>query len=61
VPEPDLDHPLDFAAVTGAFSDPASWPAPFTIAPGNFHPEMVEVAPGHWVRIGALHATELAS
>ena len=61
VPEPDLDRPLDFAKVSGAFSNPAAWPAPFTIAPGNFHPEMVEVGPGHYVRIGAGKNLEEAS
>ncbi len=61
VPEPDLNHPLDFAKVSGAFSDPAAWPRPFTIAAGNFRPEMVEVAPGHFVRIGTGETVEVAS
>ena len=61
VPEPNLDHPLDFAKVGSGFSNPAHWPAPYTIAPGNFHPEMVEVAPRHFVRIGEGRQVEAAS
>ena len=51
VPEPDIDRPLDFGKVGTGFSTPASWPAPYTILPGEFHPVMEEIAPGHFVRI----------
>lgn len=54
VPAPDLDHPLDFAAlVSGGFSNPAQWPAPYTIRPIDPEPVLVEVAPGHFVSHGA--------
>ncbi len=52
VPEPDLDNPLDFAALaSGRCSEPAQWPEPFNLAhgPGTFR----EVAPGHFVRFQA--------
>ena len=50
VPTPDLDQPWDFDRVTGAgFSDPASWPAPFTITPDQPRPTAVEVSPRHFV------------
>jgi peptide/nickel transport system ATP-binding protein len=53
VPDASLDNKLDFARIaTGAFSDPAAWPAPFTIATGEMRPEMVEIEPGHFVRVG---------
>ncbi len=52
VPDPSLDHPLDFAAVTGDQSDPARWPSPFRLAPDEAG-AMVEIAPGHRVRHGA--------
>ncbi|HRJ69411.1 MAG TPA: ABC transporter ATP-binding protein [Beijerinckiaceae bacterium] len=61
VPEPDLDRPLDFGKVSGGFSNPAEWPAPFTIRPGDFHPRMAEVAPGHFVRIGEAASLDRAS
>jgi len=50
LPVPDLDHPLDFGAVSGSFSDPAAWPEPFRIIPLGAEPPMVEVEPGHRVR-----------
>jgi peptide/nickel transport system ATP-binding protein len=54
VPNPDLDHPLDFELVCGGgFSDPALWPHPFTIRPGETRPEMTEVAPRHFVCMAA--------
>ena len=54
VPNPDLDHPLDFELVCGGgFSDPGTWPHPFTLRPGQTRPEMVEVAPRHWVCMAA--------
>lgn len=52
VPEPDLDNPLDFAALaSGRCSEPALWPSPFALAdgPGIFR----EVADGHFVRFQA--------
>lgn len=53
VPAPDLDHPLDFAALTaGNFSNPARWPAPFTIKPDDPMPRLVEMAPHHFVSHG---------
>jgi peptide/nickel transport system ATP-binding protein len=50
VPDPDLDHPLDFDTLrTGRFSDPTAWPHPFGL--GNDRPsQMEEIEPGHWVR-----------
>ena len=54
VPAPDLDRPLDFAAlVEGGFSNPAHWPAPFTIRPVDPDPVLTEIAPGHFVCFGA--------
>lgn len=50
VPAPDLDHPLDFAALnSGQFSHPAQWPAPFTIQPDDPAPTLIEMAPQHFV------------
>ncbi len=50
VPEPDPDYPLDFAALAaGRASDPAQWPAPFTID-GIHHPPLLELGGDHWVR-----------
>jgi peptide/nickel transport system ATP-binding protein len=49
VPEPSLDHPLDFARVMDErASIPAVWPAPFTDADGTANLE--EVEPNHFVR-----------
>ncbi len=50
VPEPDPDRRLDFRRLAGGSSDPAAWPAPFTIRRGSG--TMREVAPGHRVRFG---------
>lgn len=52
VPDPSLDHPLDFAAVSGDHSDPGRWPEPFRLTADEAG-AMVEVAPGHRVRYGA--------
>jgi peptide/nickel transport system ATP-binding protein len=52
VPEPDLDNLLDFHTLaSGRMSEPALWPAPFTLVEGSgrFH----EVEPGHFVRLQA--------
>ena len=49
VPDPSLDHPLDFAKVTGEASNPAHWPEGFTLAPHESG-IMMQVEPGHWAR-----------
>jgi peptide/nickel transport system ATP-binding protein len=60
VPEPDLAHPLDFAKLKSeSFSDPASWPAPFGLAPGE-RGVMSTVEPGHRVRVAAAASEEAA-
>jgi peptide/nickel transport system ATP-binding protein len=53
VPEPSLDHPLDFAKIhNDRFSNPARWPEPFRLVDGAAG-HMVEVEPGHRVRLAA--------
>ncbi|MER2268824.1 ABC transporter ATP-binding protein [Methylobacterium oxalidis] len=52
VPDPSLDHPLDFAAVTRDLSDPARWPEPFRLAPDETG-ILQEIEPGHRVRRSA--------
>ena len=51
VPSPDLNHPLDFAKLrSDRFSHPSEWPEPYRLtadSPG----EMMEVEPGHLVRV----------
>ncbi|WP_430911615.1 ABC transporter ATP-binding protein [Methylobacterium sp. sgz302541] len=59
VPDPSLDHPLDFSAVSGIHSDPARWPEPYRLGPDEVG-VMHEPAPGHRVRLGAAHAREAA-
>lgn len=52
VPEPDLDHPLDLAALmSGRASSPAGWPAPFTLdeRPSRMQP----VDNDHFVRMSS--------
>ncbi|MGO1119507.1 ABC transporter ATP-binding protein [Rhodovibrionaceae bacterium A322] len=50
VPEPDPNHPLDLTALMdGKTSEPANWPAPFTLN-GNSHPQLVDLGQGHFVR-----------
>ena len=50
VPEPSLEHRLDFAHLMDErASDPAGWPAPFTIN-GAAHPRLVDLGEGHFVR-----------
>ncbi len=50
VPEPDIDHPLDLTALMeGRASQPAMWPAPFTID-GVRPAELVDLGGGHLVR-----------
>jgi peptide/nickel transport system ATP-binding protein len=54
IPEPDINHPLDFSKiVSDSFSDPARWPAPFTILADGPPPAMVEIEPAHFVRVPA--------
>jgi peptide/nickel transport system ATP-binding protein len=49
VPEPSLDHPLDFNRVMDErASNPGAWPAPYEDADGGAVLE--EIAPGHFVR-----------
>ncbi|GGB51898.1 ABC transporter ATP-binding protein [Tistrella bauzanensis] len=53
VPEADPDRRLDFAALMdGRASDPAVWPEPWRLLPGGAS-RMSEIAPGHFVRVGA--------
>jgi len=50
VPDPDLNHLLDFEAVVESrTSDPTAWPAPFTIDSAHL-PGMVDLGDGHLVR-----------
>ncbi len=51
VPEPSLDHKLDFARLTErGMSEPDRWPEPFRLAEG-IHPELVSVGEGHFVAV----------
>ena len=44
------DAPLDLKALMGGrASDPAAWPAPFTISPGHT-PHLIDLGDGHCVR-----------
>jgi peptide/nickel transport system ATP-binding protein len=50
VPEPDPTRPLDFGALeAGRCSDPAAWPAPFTLD-GSTGAKLVDLGDGHMVR-----------
>ncbi|MCP4326823.1 MAG: ABC transporter ATP-binding protein [Alphaproteobacteria bacterium] len=50
VPDPDLNHPLDFEAVVeGRTSDPSAWAPPFTIDSSHL-PGMIDLGDGHQVR-----------
>ncbi len=50
VPHPDLDHPLDFAAIgQGLMTEPKHWPAPFG-ADGDAEPHLIDLGGGHLVR-----------
>jgi peptide/nickel transport system ATP-binding protein len=63
VPSADLDRLLDFGKIAGeGVSQPASWPAPFTIRQDGPRPEMVETTPRHFVRVagGEARLPELA-
>jgi peptide/nickel transport system ATP-binding protein len=60
VPDPDLDRPLDFHKLrTDRFSDPALWPEPFRLTGGE-RGTMVEIEPGHRVRLHAKQNQEAA-
>jgi peptide/nickel transport system ATP-binding protein len=51
VPEPDIAQPLDFAALQeGRASEPAEWPAPFTID-ATHRTHLVDIGGGHFVRM----------
>ena len=50
VPKPDPESRLDLSALmAGKASEPAAWPAPYTID-GGVKPRLVEVGSGHYVR-----------
>ncbi|MEH3063428.1 ABC transporter ATP-binding protein [Methylobacterium sp. yr668] len=59
VPDPSLDHPLDFAAVASDRNDPTRWEEPFRLAPDEAG-AMRPVETGHRVRFGAAHSAEAA-
>ncbi len=51
VPEPDLDRPLDFAALlAGRASEPTAWPAPYRLDAGPG--KLVACTRNHLVRVG---------
>ena len=62
VPHPDPEEPLDLhALMDGRASEPAAWPAPFTVTPGS-RPAMIDLGDGHYVRATMeTHPMELAS
>jgi peptide/nickel transport system ATP-binding protein len=50
VPHPDLEHPLDFAAIgKGLMTEPAHWPEPFAVN-GHAQPHLIDLGQGHLVR-----------
>ncbi|MEZ5865724.1 MAG: ABC transporter ATP-binding protein [Geminicoccaceae bacterium] len=50
VPEPDLDHPLDFAALlAGRASEPAAWPEPYRL--DGHSGTLIACGQGHFVRV----------
>jgi ABC-type glutathione transport system ATPase component len=60
VPYADLDHPLDFSKIIdGKCSDPAAWPAPFTVDRGS-NPSMVQLSEDHFVRMSRPDYQEMA-
>ena len=63
IPEPDLDHPLDFAKVSDAgFSDPGALAAALhDRCRGEPRPAMIEVAPRHCVCMAARRASRTGS
>ncbi len=53
VPHADPSRPLDLTELMeGKVSNPAEWPAPFTIS-GDERPDFTEIAAGHYVRAQA--------
>jgi peptide/nickel transport system ATP-binding protein len=51
VPEPDLDRPLDFAALlAGRASEPAAWPEPYRL--DGHSGTLIACGQGHFVRVG---------
>jgi len=51
VPEPDPDRPLDFDAIAeDRASDPAAWPAPFTLA-ARATGSLIALGGGHFLRV----------
>jgi peptide/nickel transport system ATP-binding protein len=59
VPDPSLDHPLDFAAVAGDQNEPARWPTPYRLEADEAG-TMQTIEAGHRVRLGAGRAAEAA-
>lgn len=57
VPFPDLAKPLDFDAVAeNAYSNPALWPAPYTLSPAD-PGRFIDVGASHHVRVSETHAS----
>ena len=54
IPEPDINHPLDFAKITQRRPSPTrrAGRRPIRSGPMGRRPAMIEVAPGHCVRVG---------
>jgi len=59
VPDPSLDHPLDFAAITGDQNDPSRWAAPYRLAADEAG-VMRAIEPGHRVRFSTVQDAEAA-
>ncbi len=59
VPDPSLDHPLDFAAITGDQNDPTRWAAPYRLGPDEAG-AMRAIEPGHRVRFSTAQDAEAA-
>ncbi|TXN71227.1 ABC transporter ATP-binding protein [Methylobacterium sp. WL18] len=59
VPDPSLDRPLDFAAITGDQNDPTRWAEPYRLGPDEAG-AMRAIEAGHRVRFGAAQDAEAA-
>jgi peptide/nickel transport system ATP-binding protein len=60
VPDPDIDHPLDFEKLRNdRFSQPSQWPEPFRLTDHSTG-AMTEIEPGHRVRMGTEPAAAAA-
>ncbi|MEG9528201.1 MAG: ABC transporter ATP-binding protein [Hyphomicrobiales bacterium] len=59
VPDPSLDHPLDFAAITGEQNDPSRWAEPYRLGAEEAG-TMQAIEAGHRVRFGTARAAEAA-